>query len=118
MGTGVCGGGGGGGMVIELSNDMLKSAMFYLSSKTSLEVKQFHKKEKNVNITNEIDGVLYYSGRILSDYSYDGYPDLCEAVIDLCQTTFCVPVMEQYSCRDFYCNGDSLAPPRCQKHWH
>ena len=88
---------GGGGGVIELSNDMIKSAMFYYASKASLEVKKFLKKEKYVNITKEIDGVLYYSGRILSDYSYDGYPDLCKAAIDLCQTTFCVPVMEQYS---------------------
>ena len=40
--------------------------------------------------------MLYYTGRIPSNYSFDGYPELCEAAIDLCRTTFCVPVMDQY----------------------
>ena len=47
--------------------------------------------------SKEIDGVLYYVGRIPPDYGFDGYPELCEAVIDLCRTTFCVPVMDQWS---------------------
>ena len=41
--------------------------------------------------------MFYYSGRILADYKFDGYPELCEAVIDLCSTSFCFPVMDQYS---------------------
>ena len=86
-----------GGKVIELSNFFLKSALFYFSIKTSLEVKHFVKNSKYTNITANIDGVLYYSGRILPDYSFEGYPELCEVAIDLCRTTFCVPVMDQYS---------------------
>ena len=93
MGSGVC----KGGKVIELSNDMLKSAMYYFSYKSSLEVKHFMKNEKYVNISKEIDEVLYYVGRIPPDYVFDGYPELCEAAIDLCRTTFCVPVMDQCS---------------------
>ena len=86
-----------GGKVIELSTFFLKSALFYYSAKTSLELKQFVNESKYAHITAEVDGILYYSGRILPDYSLDGYPELCEAAIDLCRTTFCVPVVDQYS---------------------
>ena len=50
-----------------------------------------------VNISKGIGGVLYYVGRIPPDYGFYGYPELCEAAIDLCRTTFCVPVMDQWS---------------------
>ena len=86
-----------GGKVIEMSANMLKSAMFYFSLKASQEVKRFLDSGKYSNISKEMDGVLYYSGRILPDFKFDGYPELCEAAIDLCQTSFCVPVMDQYS---------------------
>ena len=62
-----------------------------------MEVRHFLKPGKYDNITKDVDSILYYSGRILPDYTFDGYPELCEAAIDLCRTTFCVPVMDQYS---------------------
>ena len=83
--------------VIELSEHMLRSSMTYFSLKSSKEVKHFLSKTKYQNITKEIDGIFYYSGRILEDYKCDGYPELCEAAINLCSTSFCVPVMDQYS---------------------
>ena len=83
--------------IFEFSEQMLKSAFNYFAIKASAEVKQFVDKKKYVNISKEIDGVLYYSGRILPDQKFLGYPELCEAALDLCQTTFCVPVMDQYS---------------------
>ena len=49
-----------GGKVIELLDEMLKSALYYLSLKTTQEVKTFLKKGKYANISEEIDGVLYY----------------------------------------------------------
>ena len=85
------------GRVIVVSERMLKSAFYYFALKASEEVKHFVDKYKYVNITKEIGGVLYYSGRILTDYQFGGYPELCEAAIDLCRTTFCVPVMDQFS---------------------
>ena len=84
------------GKVVALSN-MLKSAMYYFSHKLSLEVKKFVKKSNYVNISKEVDEVLYYVGRIPPNYEFNGYPELCVAAIDLCQTTFCVLVMDQYS---------------------
>ena len=52
-----------GGKVVALSNNMLKSAMYYFSHKSSLEVKKFVKKSNYVNISKEVDEVLYYVGR-------------------------------------------------------
>ena len=86
-----------GGKVVELSEHVLRSSMTYFSLMSSGEVKHFLSKTKYHHITKEIDGILYYSGRILEDYKFDGYSELCETAIDLCRTSFCVPVMEQYS---------------------
>ena len=86
-----------GGKVVEVTDKMLQASMTYFSLKASNELKHFLVKKKYVNISKEIDGILYYSGRILEDYQFDGYPDLCAAAIDLSSTTFCVPLMDQYS---------------------
>ena len=85
------------GSVVEVTENMLKAAFSYFAMKATAEAKKFVEKYKYIHISKEIDGVLYYSGRILSDYRFDGTPELCEAAIDLCRTTFCVPVMDQYS---------------------
>ena len=86
-----------GGKVVILSDKMINCAMNYFYLKTSAEVQKFQKLEKYENITKNLDGILYYVGRILDDYHFDGYPELCDAAIDLCRTTFCVPVIDQYS---------------------
>ena len=85
------------GRHVEVSDDMLKSAMYYYSRKSSLELKHFLDRKKFINITKETDEVLYYSGRLLNDVTFDGYPELCQDALDLCPTSFCVPVMDQYS---------------------
>ena len=85
------------GCVVELTDKMLMAAFFYFSLKASTETKHFLDKSKYENISKEIDGVLYYSGRILPEQQFEGYPDLCASALDLCRTTFCVPVMDQYS---------------------
>ena len=86
-----------GGQVIELSDNMLMSAFYYYSYKTSEESKYFLDKGKYVNISMDVDGVLYYSGRILPEQQFEGYPDLCTSALDLCRTSFCVPIMDQFS---------------------
>ena len=85
------------GKHVEVTDEMLMSAMYYYSRKSSLELKHFLDKQKFVNITKEIDEVLYYSGRLLNEVSFEGYPELCREAIDLCPTSFCVPVMDRYS---------------------
>ena len=99
-----------GGKVIEVSDQMLQWAMSYFSFVASEELKQFLDKKRYVNITKDIGGILYYSGRILEDYQFGGYPDLCGAALDLCSTTFCVPVMDQ-------CSPVAIAIA-LEIHWH
>ena len=83
--------------MIEIRDDMLRAAFTYFIIKASSEVTHFLDKKRYINISKKIDGVLYYSGRILPDQSFQGYPDLCAAALDLCKTTFCVPLMDRYS---------------------
>ena len=85
------------GLVVEISEDMLMASFNYFVLKASNEVRHFGDKKKYTNISKNVDGVLYYSGRILPDHSFQGYPDLCAAALDLCKTTFCVPVMLHHS---------------------
>ena len=66
MRSGIC----VGGKVIELSNDMLKCAMFYFSTKTTLEVKQFLNKTKYIilveyRLTSRLMGTLIYVKQLL-----------------------------------------------------
>ena len=93
MGPSTC----AGGKVVEVTEGMLKTAMSYFAYKASEEAKHFLDRNKYINICKNIDGILYYSGRILTDYKFGGYPELCQVAIDLCNTSFCVPIMDQYS---------------------
>ena len=85
------------GQVIELSDQMLESAMYYFFRKSTEELKQFVNKKKYINFSREIDGIVYFVGRIPSSLTFDGYPELCQAALDLCSTTFVVPVMDEWS---------------------
>ena len=83
--------------MVTLSDDLHEFAIYYLSWKSTLELKHFVDKKRYMNIHKEIDQVLYYSGRIPSDYILNGYPELCDVAVDLSKASFCVPVMNQYS---------------------
>ena len=85
------------GYVVTLTEEMLKSAFYYFALKASLEVQHFLGKGRYKNIAVNVDGILYYSGRILPDQQFQGYPHLCEVALDLCHSSFCVPIMDQYS---------------------
>ena len=83
--------------VVQISDAMMKAALHYFARKATKELKKFVDKRKYTNISKEIDGVLYYTGRIPTDALLSGYPELCEAALDLSPTTFCVPMMDLYS---------------------
>ena len=85
------------GLVVEIDDNMLKAAFNYFVLKASTEMIKFLDKKKYMNISKDVDGVLYYSGRILPDQKFQGYPEICEAALDLCKTSFCVPMMDQHS---------------------
>ena len=54
-----------GGLVVDLPQFMINAALQYYFKKATDEVKYFLMKSKYENISEEIKGILYYSGRIL-----------------------------------------------------
>ena len=83
--------------MVHLPEEMLKAAMRYFYKKASDEVRKFLSKSKHKNITSEVNGVLSYTGRILSSQDIGGKESLGDISLDLCKTTFCVPVVEYRS---------------------
>ena len=84
------------GKIIEVDDIMIRAAMYYYAWKATLELKQFGDRNLFSKISKEIDGVLYFSGRIPQD-AINGNPELSDVVIDLTQASFCVPIMDRFS---------------------
>ena len=80
-----------------LSKNELKDAEDYYYRKATNEVKHFVKKEKYQNISREVNGILYYSGRVLPDQDYNCAVELTGIMKDLTKSTFCVPLVEKHS---------------------
>ena len=62
-----------------------------------MEVKEFNKPSFYNKFCSERDGILYYNGRILSDDEVTISGRYTNSMIDLCNSTFCVPVLDKYS---------------------
>ena len=86
-----------GGLVVHLPEAMVKAAMGYFYKKASDEIRKFLNKSKYKNITSEVNGILYYTGRILPSQDIEGKASLGDTSLDLCKTTFCVPVVDSRS---------------------
>ena len=87
------------GLVVEMTDDDLRYSMDYFYQKSSDEVKKFVDKKVYTKISKEINGVLYYTGRILPSQKFGGKLALSDVILDLSSTTFCVPLVE--SCSPF-----------------
>ena len=85
------------GLVVDVSEQMLKSAMFYFFQKASLEIKHFLPYDRYKNISEEINGVLYFTGRILPTQEINGQINLADACFDLCSASFNVPLIDKLS---------------------
>ncbi len=72
-------------------------ALNYYYRKSTKEVKHFRKKREYERISEEVDGVLYYKGRILLEQKMTGAKDMCDVMIDLSCRTFWVPLVDRYS---------------------
>ena len=55
------------------------------------EILNFVDKKQYGKISESNNGILYYSGRILSMHEFGGDPSLCKAAPDLTHSTFYVP---------------------------
>ena len=100
----------GGGLVVNLTDEMIAGALDYFHRKATAEILEFVGKRRYRKISIVKDGILYYSGRILSTQEFGGNPSLCKTARDLTETTFCVPVTD----------GDSPIPRGIvdEIHWH
>ena len=64
---------------------------------SGLVVKKFLKGKSYKNITNEKNGILYYTGRILPSQIINNKSNLSDVCIDLSMESFCVPIIEKIS---------------------
>ena len=82
---------------ITLTNDDIARAEMYYWRKGSAEVRHFIKPAKYKRFSKEVDGVIYYCGRILEVDNIQITTPMTKAMKDLHSTTFCVPVLDKHS---------------------
>ena len=79
--------------MITLSEEEIRAYQAYYFKKATAEVKKFVKPSSYQKISTEKDGVLYYSGRILSTNSINAVNEMSSVMKDLSKTTFQVPMV-------------------------
>ena len=85
------------GFVVVLPEALIRDALKYYFTKATEEIKHFIAYPKYENISQEINKVLYYTGRILPDQEIGGNLTLCDTSFDLSKKTFCVPLVDNLS---------------------
>ena len=81
------------GTYIKITEEEMIEARNYLFRIATKEVKNTMKKEKYEKISVESDGILYYSGRILPTQKVSSAVTLTDTMLDLSNTTLCVPLV-------------------------
>ena len=84
-------------VVVVIGGDVLRAAKSYFFRKATLEIKKFVDPKKYIHISAEQDGILYYSSRILVTQKINDRFSFTDAVLDLSEATFCVPMTDSYS---------------------
>ena len=82
---------------VVLSEDEVKQAQNYFFLKATLEVKEFVKETRYKKISKEIDGILYFTGRILPTQEFVQVSKLTDVMKDLSSNKFCVPIIDKVS---------------------
>ena len=70
-------------MIVNLTDLDIKFALDYFYRKSTLEIKHFAEKRVYEKISEEKDGILYYTGRILPSQRFGGNLTLTDVMIDL-----------------------------------
>lgn len=83
--------------MIILSDSELMSALEYFYKKSTIELKKFRNKRNYENISEEVNEILDYKGKILLEQSVSGVKDMCDVMIVLSCKTFWVPIVDRYS---------------------
>ena len=111
--TGKCSGGTincRAGLVVDLPKNMINAALKYYFVKATEEIKHFVPESKIRNISEEKDGVLYYTGRILPTQRIGGDLTLCDTSFDLTKATFCVRLID--------ISSPIVYVIACEVHWY
>ena len=74
-----------------------QNAELYFYRKATCEVKQFLQPNQYERISQEKNGVMYYTGRILPTQTVKPNNNLTDVMYDLSSSTFCVPVVYCHS---------------------
>ena len=80
-----------------LSENEIQNAKYYFYRKAANEVKHFNKSKCYSKFSLEKDGILWYTGRILASDTVSIVGRFTDAMMDLSQSTFCVPVIDKNS---------------------
>ena len=86
-----------GGRVVCLPESMIEAAMGYFYRKATKEIKHFVNKSAYAAQSAEVNGILYYTGRILCNQGIKGAQTLRDACFDLSKATFRVPLSDAMS---------------------
>ena len=85
------------GLVIVLLNENLNIALEYFYKKATLELRHFRDQNYYKKISENKNGILYYTGRILPSQEFENTIQLSDVCIDLTLSSFCVPLIDRYS---------------------
>ena len=83
--------------VVHLPENILNSAKKYYFRKATLEVKQYVDPRRYENNSVMKNGILYYTGRILSSHKIDGKFSFGDACLDPSPSSFIVPIIDSHS---------------------
>ena len=83
--------------MIILSDEEITYARNYYFRKATEEVKHFVDSEKVKKMSKEVDGILYFTGRILPTQEYVVTTPMTDVMKDLTSSTFCVPIVDKFS---------------------
>ena len=83
--------------VITFSDNELQDAARYYFIKATNEVKHFLKPEHYEKFSQESEGILYYTGRVLPHQRIDTTHKMTAVMKDLNDSTFFVPIVDKHS---------------------
>ena len=85
------------GLVIDLSESDIREALDYFFRKATLEIKQFLSANMYQKISEEVNGILYYKGRIMPTQKVGGRESMSDVILDLSGDTFHAPLTDSCS---------------------
>ena len=83
--------------VIHIPQNILTAAKNYYFRRAALEIQEFVNPNQYKKISTWRNKILYYTGRILMTQKIDGKSSFTDAMLDLSESNFCVPMTDFHS---------------------